>query len=300
MSSRGERFLVWANRVLPAPALPGDVEPMEYARWEYRTSGPVLRLWDAAVGGDVRAALDVGCGLGGKTHRLREHAGPRVAWTALDIDREHVRQARSYWRDAGIDDIRSTVGDASALPFADASFDRIVTADALEHLQDPRAALREFQRCLRADGRLVLLFNPWGSPRGSHLGDLLHLPWCQLWFSRETLERATLAVAEERAAALSHADAEKLRAHARDLSAHFRDHVHPTRIADLRAWLREDHTFSIEHELRFGPGRIGTPRWLQTGWGEEWLSATYAAVLRPWPADRDNHSVIRSSTRSSS
>lgn len=292
-------LLRFANRVLPAPDLPGDVDPVAYARWEYETSRATLRLWDAAGPLTHGAALDVGCGLGGKTHRLREHTGSAVRWTALDIDIEHLRRAGSYFEHAGVDDVERIAGDAARLPFDDATFDRIVTADALEHLPDPRRALSEFRRCLRPDGRLVLLFNPWGSPRGSHLGDLLHLPWCQLLFSRETLGRATLAVAEERARELPPGDAERLRSHGRELVEHFHHHVHPTRIADLRAWVRADRTFSIESELRIGPGPIGTPGWLQAGWCEEWLSATYAAVLEPMAASASSASN-RSSVCSSS
>ena len=284
MASLAERLLLLANRVLPAPRLPGDADPMAYADWEYATSDSVLTLWERAGGAAPRRALDVGCGLGGKTRRLRERTGSTVRWTALDISADHVASARAYWRARNTDGIDGLTGDAAALPFVDGSFERIVTADALEHLPDPRASLREFRRCLHPDGRLVLLFNPWGSPRGSHLGDLLHLPWCQLWFSRETLEGATLAAAEQRARGLGPEEAERVRAHGRELVHHFRHHVHTTRIADLRAWLREDRTFAIESELRFGPGPIGAADWIQARWCEEWLSATYAAVMRPLPA----------------
>ena len=294
MASVAERFLLFANRLLPAPALPGDADPITYAGWEFRTSGPVLRMWDLAGGRAPRTALDVGCGLGGKTHRLLQHGGAGLRWTALDIDAHHLAQARRYWQSVGVPEITSTVGDASALPFADASFDRIVTADALEHLQDPRAALRELRRCVHPDGRVILLFNPWGSARGSHLGDLVYLPWCQLWFSRETLERTALAAAEARAVRSPVEEAARWREHGRDVADHFRDHVHPTRIADLRSWLQEDQTFSIERELRFGPGPIGAATWIQARWCEEWMSATYAAVLRPLRADSANHAVVRS------
>ncbi len=57
----------------------------------------------------------------------------------------------------------------------------------------PREMLREFRRCLRPKGRFVLVFNPWGSPRGSHLSQVVRLPWCQLLFSRDTLEAAVAA-----------------------------------------------------------------------------------------------------------
>lgn len=293
------QFLRFANRLLPAPNLPGDADPVAYAQWEYETSEAVLQLWDVAGRAGVTHALDVGCGLGGKTNRLREHAGEGVRWTALDIDEQHLRQAGQYFEHAQVSSIARVAGDAGRLPFADGRFDRIVTADALEHLPDPRRALLEFRRCIRDDGVLVLLFNPWGSPRGSHLGDVLHLPWCQLLFDRADLSAATRAIVDERARDLPAEEAERLRAHGQDLVDHFENHVHPTRIADLRGWLEQDQTFRIEHELRIGPGPLGAPGWMQSSWCEEWLSATYGAVLRPRAA-RSSKSSTRSTEWSSS
>jgi len=46
--------------------------------------------------------------------------------------------------------------DVTRLDFADASLDAIGSFDVLEHVPDYAAALREFARCLRAQGRLVL------------------------------------------------------------------------------------------------------------------------------------------------
>jgi len=46
--------------------------------------------------------------------------------------------------------------DVTRLDFADASLDAIGSFDVLEHVPDYAAALREFARCLRVQGRLVL------------------------------------------------------------------------------------------------------------------------------------------------
>lgn len=46
--------------------------------------------------------------------------------------------------------------DVTALGFADARFDCLVSLDVLEHVPDHRAALREFSRILAPGGRLVL------------------------------------------------------------------------------------------------------------------------------------------------
>jgi SAM-dependent methyltransferase len=46
-------------------------------------------------------------------------------------------------------------GDAARLPFADDSFDAVAALDVLYHLADPRPALREARRVLRAGGTLL-------------------------------------------------------------------------------------------------------------------------------------------------
>jgi SAM-dependent methyltransferase len=46
-------------------------------------------------------------------------------------------------------------GDALDLPFADASFDRVVVSEVLEHIWDDERALREIVRVLRPGGRLA-------------------------------------------------------------------------------------------------------------------------------------------------
>jgi SAM-dependent methyltransferase len=46
--------------------------------------------------------------------------------------------------------------DACRLPFADGSFDVVLAADVIEHLDDDRQALEEFARVLRPGGHLIL------------------------------------------------------------------------------------------------------------------------------------------------
>src|SRR5262249_26514305 len=49
----------------------------------------------------------------------------------------------------------AAVGDASALPFANRSFDAAVAAFSLNHMKDPAAGLREMARVTRLGGSLV-------------------------------------------------------------------------------------------------------------------------------------------------
>ncbi len=53
------------------------------------------------------------------------------------------------------------LGDALALPLADASVDRVIAAEVLEHVDDDRAALDELARVLRPGGTMAVTVPAW-------------------------------------------------------------------------------------------------------------------------------------------
>lgn len=281
MSRLGVKLLLAANRVFPPAPLPDPSDTTDMVTWQYRTSDLLLDLWRGAGGETPVRVLDLGSGRGGKSRRLAEESKGAYSVVALDLSLSHLRNAAAYYREVGWELPVMVGGDAMRLPFADGAFQRIACTDLLEHVPHPRAMLRETRRCLSPDGRLVLVFNPWGSPRGSHLGNLIRLPWCQHVFGRDTLEAATVAAARNAARGLPPAKAQAMEAWGHELAAFFREHVHPTRIRDFRRWLREDGLFTVEREVNAGPRQVGSKRWLRTPWIEEWLTQSYGVVLRP-------------------
>jgi SAM-dependent methyltransferase len=52
-------------------------------------------------------------------------------------------------------------GDATRLPFADASFDRVITSEVLEHIQDDVAAIAELTRVLKPGGTFAATVPAW-------------------------------------------------------------------------------------------------------------------------------------------
>jgi SAM-dependent methyltransferase len=108
----------------------------------------VYRQAAAATAGGL--LLDAGCGTGGF---LAQIAAEQPGASMVGLDAEPAACARAAAKS------RRPVcaGSVNALPFADAAFGAIFSADVLCHAGvDERAALAQFYRCLGDDGVLVL------------------------------------------------------------------------------------------------------------------------------------------------
>lgn len=101
--------------------------------------------------------LDLGCGTGTLSIRIkREH--PDVEVAAIDPDPRALARAGRKAARAGVA-IRFDRGFADALPYGDASFDRVFSSMMLHHVdadQKP-GTVREIHRVLKPGGRLELL-----------------------------------------------------------------------------------------------------------------------------------------------
>jgi len=144
---------------------PREVRAFEHAGWQQAASGYsasfarathgfIDALLDAARVAAGMQVLDVACGPGlvAGAARLRG-AMP----TGLDFAAAMIGLAR-----AAHPAIRFEEGDAEALPFADASFDAVVSNFGIHHVPDPVRAVSEARRVLRPDGRIA--FTSWAAP----------------------------------------------------------------------------------------------------------------------------------------
>jgi SAM-dependent methyltransferase len=99
--------------------------------------------------------LDVGCGTGRLALRLSREI-PRARVTGCDFSRGMLRHAQAR---AGSP--AWVQGDAGRLPFADGSFEAVVSTEAFHWFPDPELALASFHRVLATRGRLLIAFvNP--------------------------------------------------------------------------------------------------------------------------------------------
>jgi ubiquinone/menaquinone biosynthesis C-methylase UbiE len=115
--------------------------------------------------------LDVACGTGVLAAAAAERVGADGAVVGLDLNHEMLTVARRKrvrvdWKN----------GRAEALPFRDASFDRVVSQFGFMFFEDRAQALREMMRVLRPGGKLAVAVCDAldHSPGYAVLAELLH------------------------------------------------------------------------------------------------------------------------------
>ena len=109
----------------------------------------------AALGsGSLGALLDVGTGTG----RIAELFAPLAAHvTAIDKSPEMLRLARARLQQLPAELVDLVLGDFTALPFADASFDTVLFHQVLHYALEPEQALAEAARVTRGGGRIAVV-----------------------------------------------------------------------------------------------------------------------------------------------
>ncbi len=107
----------------------------------------------------AKRVLEVACGTGIVTRRLREAMRPDAHFTATDLSPAMVEYARS--RMPGAAGVEFRPADAMALPFPDASFDALVCQFGVMFVPDKAVAFAEMRRVLAPGGTLI--FSVWDS-----------------------------------------------------------------------------------------------------------------------------------------
>lgn len=116
-------------------------------------AGHLVRFAGVGAGDTV---LDVGTGTG-VVAITAARAGARVS--ALDLTPELLAHARENCRIAQREDIALTEGDAEQLPYADASFDMVLSQFGHMFAPRPDVAIAEMRRVLKPGGRIA--FATW-------------------------------------------------------------------------------------------------------------------------------------------
>lgn len=127
----GERFL---------PGLEGEIWMEHWQRYLY-AANYVRGL----------TVLDVACGEGYGSAWLARQAAQVIG---VDLSVDAIAHAKSVY--SAQPNLHFQQADCTALPFADASFDRVVSFETIEHITAQAQFLAELSRVLRPDGVLIL------------------------------------------------------------------------------------------------------------------------------------------------
>ncbi|MCD9031002.1 class I SAM-dependent methyltransferase [Luteimonas sp. Y-2-2-4F] len=165
-----------------------------------------VALLDVGAG---QAVLEIGPGNGAFVPELLAAPGSRYAgvdWSPEMVAAANRRNARAVADGRA----RFVEGDAAALPFADAAFDRVLSVNTLYFWTEPQRVLAEIARVLRPGGRLCLAYGDRGF--------MQRLPFAAHGFALYDREDGTALL---RAAGFGevahHAHAETVRGNAGDL-----------------------------------------------------------------------------------
>ena len=154
-----------------------------YNEWHARVHGDesptqtLLQQWHedalSLVGKlDGLNVLEVGSGAGDFSIHL-SRLGASVTGTDFSPKAVELSVAKA---EAQNSKARFVVADAQRLPFADSTFDAILSCECLEHVPDPRLALAEMFRVLAPGGRLILTTENYSN------GMLIY--WLMAWIQR--------------------------------------------------------------------------------------------------------------------
>ena len=129
--------------------------------------------------GDV--FLDAGAGFGRHAYAAARHGATVVALDYAVDEMATTRATFAAMLEAGEISAGNyggvMRGDATRLPFADATFDCVVTSEVLEHIQDDVAAIAELARVLRPGGSLAVTVPTWWPEKINWmLSDEYHAP----------------------------------------------------------------------------------------------------------------------------
>ena len=143
---------------------------------------PAARVCDELLQNGIVVAgkrvLDLGAGLGCLTTELASRGGcmvsiePGEAWRKVAAA-QLAELGRATGGEERVGQVLGAVGEA--LPFADNSFDLIVSLQVLEHVQQPTRVVHELYRVLKPGGHLYIAYENYLSFREPHY-DVLWWP----------------------------------------------------------------------------------------------------------------------------
>ncbi|MBD3216029.1 MAG: methyltransferase domain-containing protein [Candidatus Lokiarchaeota archaeon] len=144
------------------PSLEG-IESKEVVNgFEKMAKTPPFKLFRHKIVSKIRdmnptgTIVDLGCGSGNLIVKIAKDIKD-VELIGVDISSEMLQRAKKRAEKQNLDShIKFKTGSADSLPFSDNSINMIVSSLSLHHWEDPLKSLKEINRVLKNDGKLLL------------------------------------------------------------------------------------------------------------------------------------------------
>ncbi len=124
------------------------------------------RIFVELLGDGKLHILDLGTGPGIIAFYLAELGHNLVG---IDLSPEMIKNAKDNAIRFNLP-VEFKIGDAESLPFADESFDVIISRHLLWTIPDPKRAIIEWKRVLKPNGKLVIIDGDWSHNRKNSIG----------------------------------------------------------------------------------------------------------------------------------
>jgi SAM-dependent methyltransferase len=124
----------------------------------------VANPWELGRLAPGEHVLDLGSGAGTDSLIAAQMVGSEGHVTGIDMTPQMLAKARAAAAEMGLRNVEFVEGEAERLPFADASFDVVISNGVIDLIPDKDAVFAELYRVLVPDGRLqvadVTIQNP--------------------------------------------------------------------------------------------------------------------------------------------
>lgn len=114
--------------------------------WHSNKLKNVLKYIDSSP----RKVLDMGCASGWFVSEIQKKY-PNSDFYGIDIYDEAIRYANKLYPQ-----IKFSVSDAHKTKYENDFFDLIISTEVIEHLEDPKIAIKEMKRILKKNGQLII------------------------------------------------------------------------------------------------------------------------------------------------
>jgi len=187
------KILLHLNKLFPLPVHPFNLSNQgnkSYAEWQFDKGIDTIQFFleytTAKEMFSNKVVLDIGCGAGGKTIFYASQGVQKIF--GLEILEKYREEATNLAIQKGFgNQFEFVCKDAASTGFESDLFDTIIMNDAMEHVDDPEAVLKECFRILKPSGKIYINFPPYYHPFGAHLSDVIGIPWVHCFFSERTM-----------------------------------------------------------------------------------------------------------------